>query len=317
MFHNQSFIAQLLRFTISIVLAFILVLGYPSQALAQNRFQIALQQIKSLFVPRGENKGTPTGRVRGGAGRGQCPVIASVDTAETQLTALVPTISNPLDKETLRLKPKSSQIVWGKTFEAYPTFWFYIPYEYEESELEAKFVLLDEDKRIVTGPIFLKPSKDNSSGKPRLAKFTLPKQQPLEIGKQYNWYFSIICDERKPSRNPGVAGWIQRVKLDIIAPKNYLYYAEKGIWYDTVTRLADSRAAIQQTQIDNIDIAPPIGDKSLTTPPSQIQIEEDWLAVFRFLKWSDENQIDEKLINEIANSPIVELSPVRESEIEI
>ncbi|WP_245587403.1 DUF928 domain-containing protein [Cylindrospermum stagnale] len=280
---------------------FILVLGYPSQALAQNGnpFQIALQQLTSLFVPRGKNRGTPTGRVRGGAGRGQCPVIASSD--ETQLTALVPTISNSLDKEALLSKQKSSQIVWGKTFEAYPTFWFYIPYQYEESELEAKFVLLDEEKSIVTGPIFLKLSnQDNLDQKSKIAKFTLPKQQPLEIGKEYNWYFSIICDARKPSRNPGVTGWIQRVELPILPPKQYLYYAQQGIWYDTVTRLADSRAAIQQAQID--DIAPLSRDKSLITPVSQIQ--EDWLEVFRLLKWSDEKQI-----NEIANSPILELLP--------
>lgn len=308
MFEIRLSIARCFRAILSLILVIIFFVGYPSQALAQSNQNDSLitRFLVLIGYKQRENLGAPTGRARGGAGRGQCPVLASV--GDTPLTALVPTLKpniyNSLNKKKL---PPSYDFVWGQTIEEYPTFWFYIPYQYEELEPEAKFVLLDEEKRIVTGPIFLTLSnKDNLEQKSKIAKFTLPNEQPLEIGKQYNWYFSIICDARKPSRNPGVTGWIQRVKSPMTIPsKQYLYYAQQGIWYDTVTRLADSRVAIPPAQID--DIAPPTGDKSLTIPASQI--EEDWLAVIRFLKWSDEKPSDETLIKDIANSPIVELVP--------
>ena len=96
--------------------------------------------------------------------------------------------------------------------------------------------MLDKDKHNVAGPIFVKIPGD----KPSIAKFTLPKSaKPLEINQEYIWYFSIICDPLKPSRNPGVTGVIERVKLPK-PPQNYLDYAQQRIWYDTVTSLVQS-----------------------------------------------------------------------------
>lgn len=318
MFQNRSStINWCFKTIVSFILAVIFFISYPSPVLAQNKepFQVVLEGIQSLFAPR-TTKGAPVGRVRGGAGRGRCPAsaLASVESNEPgdalPLAALVPTISNRLNRDVEQLaKPASSEIVWSKTTEAYPSFWFYMPYVYEESELEyAKFVMLDEDKHIVTGPIlFQLPNKTNVNGKPSLAKFTLPRnEKSLVIGKQYNWYFSIVCNERKPSRNPSVTGWIQRVGLPILAPKDYVYYAKQGIWYDTVTRLAESRLAATQAQTE---ILFPSTEKSLITP--QPEIEEDWQALLRaFLKLSDEQPS-----YEIANAPIVELSPVLKSEV--
>ncbi|WP_017315035.1 DUF928 domain-containing protein [Mastigocladopsis repens] len=318
MFQNwSSTINWSFKAIVSFILALIFFISCPSPVLAQNKnpFQVVLEGIQSLFAPR-TTKGAPVGRVRGGAGRGRCPTLASLESNEPgidalPLSALVPTISNRLNRDVEQLaKSVSSEIVWSKTTEAYPSFWFYIPYVYEESELEyAKFVILDEDKHIVTGPIFFQlPDKTVVAGKPSLAKFTLPRnEKPLVIGKQYNWYFSIVCNERKPSRNPSVTGWIQRVGLRILAPKDYMYYAKQGIWYDTVTRLAESRLATTQAQTE---ILFPSTEKSLITPQSEI--EEDWEALLKsFLKLSDE-----QLSYEIANAPMVELSPVLKGEVQ-
>ncbi|NMG10213.1 DUF928 domain-containing protein [Brasilonema sp. UFV-L1] len=318
MFQTQSFVAQWLRAVFSLTLTLILFIGYPSQALAQNNqtdnpFEVALEQIKFLFFPP-TKLGAPVGRTRGPAGRGRCPALASLESNEPgidplPLSALVPTISNPLNKVEQLPRPESSKIVWGKTTEAYPTFWFYIPYVYEESELEyAKFVLLDEDRHIVAGPIFFQlPNKTDVAEKPSIAKFTLPRnEKPLEIGKLYNWYFSIVCNERKPSRNPSVTGWIQRVSLPILAPKDYMYYVNQGIWYDTVTRLVESRIPSTQAQINAVPLST---EKSLTN--SQSQVEEDWVTLLQYLNLDDKQQS-----NKIAKAPIVELSPVSKGELQ-
>ena len=310
---------QCFRVIISLILTLILLIGYPSQAVAQIQspdfFQIALERIKSLFVPP-TKLGTPVGRTRGAAGRGRCSEIATLpsnqfDISEFTLTALIPPIEKSLNRVEQLPKPALSQVVWGKTLEAYPSFWFYIPFVYKESELEyAKFVMLDEDRHIVVEPIFFRlPNKVDVTGKPSIAKLTLPANlKPLEINKQYNWFFSIICDESKPSRNPSVTGWIQREALPVLAPQNYLYYARSGIWYDAVTRLIESRRTALQAQIE---VVFPSTEKSIATP--QPQIQEDWVSLVRSVSWSI--KLNEKLIDEITNAPIVELTPVPETEV--
>lgn len=252
MFKNRSSIAWCFRAIVSFILAFIFFISYPSPVLAQNKnfVDVFRNGIQSLFARR-TTKGAPVGRVRGGAGRGRCPALVALGKDEIPLTAFVPVIqeeqpsSSKLDDVSDNISPSKLDIVWGQTTEAYPTFWFYMPYVYNELEVQyGKFVLLDKDKHIVTAPIFVKvPVGD----KPSIAKFTLPESaKPLEINQRYKWYFSIICNPLKPSRNPGVTGWIERVKLPILPPQDYLYYAQQGIWYDTVTRLVQS--ANLQTQ---------------------------------------------------------------------
>jgi Domain of Unknown Function (DUF928) len=317
MFITRLSIAQLFRAIVSLILTVILVFGYPLQAQAQarsqqnqNAFQVALERIQSLFV-QPTKLGAPVGRTRGGAGRGRCSAIATSpsnqsDIGELTLTALIPPISKSLNRVEQLPKSESSQVVWGKTLEEYPSFWFYIPFVYKESELEyAKFVMLDEDRHIVVGPIFFQlPNKLDVGGKPSIAELTLPANlKPLEKNKQYNWFFSIICDERKPSRNPSVTGWIQREALPFLAPQDYMYYARSGIWYDAVTHLVESRQIALQAQVK---VVSPSTEKSITTPQSQIQ--EDWVSLVQSVSWSI--KLNDKLSYEIANAPIVKLTPV-------
>ena len=272
MFHTKSLIAQYFRVIISFTLALIFFVNYPSPALAQQNkisFQIALERIQSIFRPR-TKLGAPVGRVRGGAGRGRCPALVALGKDEIPLTAFVPVIK---EKQTLSSKldnvsPSKLNYVWGQTTEAYPTFWFYIPYVYNELEVkDGKFVLLDKDKHIVAAPIFVKvPVGD----KPSIAKFTLPESaKPLEINQGYNWYFSIICNPLKPSRNPGVTGWIERVPSRVFPVTDYLYYAQQGIWYDTVTRLFNSQTQIQQLQQDKLLLIKAIFKDAIEKPDKE------------------------------------------------
>ncbi|MEI2580743.1 DUF928 domain-containing protein [Scytonema sp. PRP1] len=277
MFQIRSCITHWLRAILSLILVVVLVLNDPSQALA-NPFENIIQRVQSIFAPP-KTKAKQTaiaGRGVAGAGRGRCPALVALGKDEIPLTAFVPVIQEEQSSSSNSDDISLSKLnyVWGKTTEAYPTFLFYIPYVYKKSEVEyGKFVLLDKDKHRVTGPIFVKIPVD----KPSIAKFTLPESaKPLEINQEYTWYFSIICNPLKPSRNPGVTGWIERVQLPILPPQNYLYYAQQGIWYDTVTHLVEN--ANIQTQSAQKDwillvnyIFPNVKDKDTLQQISSVQ----------------------------------------------
>jgi hypothetical protein len=151
--------------------------------------------------------------------RGVCPQIAS--------QPLIP------------LSPESNQ---GLTVEQYPTFLFYVPFGRTDKVKFAELLVLDYDQ-ILGEPIrFLLPDKAG------IVRVRLPASEPpLEVGKRYNWYFSIICRDNEPSINPFVSGWIQRVESNpallrqlrsLPAQDQYVAYINYGIWYSALEQLA-------------------------------------------------------------------------------
>ncbi|MDZ8066894.1 MAG: DUF928 domain-containing protein [Nostoc sp. DedQUE08] len=182
---------------------------------------------------------------KGGVRRGPC---AAEELAS--LIALAPDTK-------LKSDPISTEKV-GETVEGYPTFWFYLP-PYDSSIKSAKFVLLDENRHLVQAPIYAEvpqaSEKSQVSKNPGIiAGLTLPsKEKALEVGKQYSWYFSILCDFQKPSRNPEVTGQIQRVlpgPLPRVPEPAYIVHnntytgtddIKSVVFYDTVTQLVKKR----------------------------------------------------------------------------
>jgi hypothetical protein len=171
-------------------------------------------------------RGAPT-ITAGGATRGSC------QTGTKMLTPLVP----------------KDQV--GLTFSARPSFFLYIP----SSETKTiDFLLLTGDgTEVIYQKVF---TLAGSSG---VVRFDLPTDAPaLQTGKQYYWYFTLNCDPAKgPSGNPGVEGMIERVTPDAAIAKQLAtakpgdrpsIYAESGIWYETLTSLADLR---QKTPADS------------------------------------------------------------------
>lgn len=302
MLQIQSFINRWLKPIISVLLVIILVFGYPSPALANSWVPKPLQNITERFVSflsPSSTKGAPTGRQKGGAGRGRCPQILALDKNELPLTAFAPTISEPQGEPIVTTDLNKSSdtkvnIIWGQTIESHPTFWFYIPYIYNEKIKYGKFVLLDNNQEMVTKPIYVQLPDSNvsvSNSLPNIAKFTLPKtEQGLLTDKEYNWYFSVICNPLKPSRNPGVTGWIRKVNLSVRPPQSYQYYRSQGIWFDAVTRF------IENTDLQNL---------------SQ---NKEWLELIKFT-FSENGQPDDNddNLNQIANK-IAKLS-IKELEI--
>lgn len=131
----------------------------------------------------------------------------------------------------------------GKTLAEYPTFFVYIP---ENTAQAAEIGLEDENGRQL---YYTTIEKRLESG---FFTFTMPtnaESLPLELGKNYKWYFQLLCGEE-----PGgfVEGWVRRV-----APNNSLeneliqasqrdrirIYAREGMWYDAIKILAELRQA--------------------------------------------------------------------------
>ncbi|MCL1472881.1 DUF928 domain-containing protein [Argonema antarcticum] len=217
-----------------------------------------------IFVePQLTNRGAP-GRRTGGGKRGdsaanQCP---SLDENEAVITALVPAVKqtntsivNPLD------------LVRGVTIKDRPTFWFYVSYP---SRLNAEFVVQEKEGR-ETKNIYKKLLQ--LPGKKSFVSISIPSDpqiKPLEIGKDYRWNFSIICNPNERSEDIFVNGGVQRVssptvsdRLDTTNPRSLIvFYAKNGIWYEAITLLGNSyfkNPSDRQTATDWADLLGSVG----------------------------------------------------------
>jgi hypothetical protein len=208
----------------------------------------------------------PGGRVRGGAKRGE---LAGCPLTKTDLTALV-----PFTKEA-----NSVSNVWGETTVERPSWFFYVPYT-KDSSYTVEFVLQDQDSNEVYKNAIALPDQ------PGVIRVSLPSTAPaLAVDKQYRWFFSINCDKQENSPWTYVEGVIQRVnlsqatvkELETAEPlKRYAIYAQKGIWYEALTTLAELRqknpqdAALQaewQNLLDSIRLDDVAGKPILPGTP--------------------------------------------------
>lgn len=175
------------------------------------------------------DRGAP--RRRTGAGtRGDCPPLAA---GTPELTALVPMVQ----------AGERGAIALGLTTEARPTFWVYIPYPQNTTNL--RFVLLDETEKPVTEPVPLPPQTT-----PGIVGFRLPDSMPaLEVGQYYRWYILVDCQPNGTS-DTFVEAMVQRVapspaltrQLAGTTSENRMrLYAENSIWYDALTQLQTLR----------------------------------------------------------------------------
>jgi hypothetical protein len=166
------------------------------------------------------DRGTP-GRLEGGGTRGIC-----ITDSSDQLTALLPETSAAL------------------TISEYPSFFVYVPINYAEKEV--KFTLLkqtgDGKEQEVYTTNLTTPSQSG------IMKVNVPKTtkvQPLEIGKNYYWSFSVICNPDKREQDRVVSGWVKRIDGNQIIAKTdsdrLRAYKNQALWYDTLVTLAEKR----------------------------------------------------------------------------
>jgi hypothetical protein len=231
-------LASILMAAVALLLSVMLVFSSQAPAYSANPFSEVIRRVQLLINPPPEK--APAGRSRGGAGRGpQCVAV------ERSVTALVPTRTETWEqKQGDQVFSLDVEYVWGATVEEHPILWLYIPYSAPDNLKQAEFMLLDENEQ----PVLAEPVLVELSGTPGIISFRIPYS--LTINQSYNWYFSLMCDPRKPSRNPGVRGWLQRVEpdpalltdLEVSDPRErYMAYAQHGIWFETATTLANNR----------------------------------------------------------------------------
>lgn len=186
------------------------------------------------YVPP-DNIGIP-GRREGGGTRGDC-----LNSAQP-LMAIMPETS------------------YGETISAYPTFFWFVP---DVPAKAAEFVLYDEAGNEVYYTTF------RVTGTSGILSLSLPETAdlpPLEMGQNYEWVFSLICDEQDRSGDLFTTGWLRRVEADtelegqlttLAAGDRANTYAQEGLWYDALAELAaeyrtnpnDAAIATQWTQL--------------------------------------------------------------------
>lgn len=156
-------------------------LSYPSAAQAG---------IFDFLFGRRRGASNARGRRSGGAVRDECPV----QTAEGQL----------VDFSSFQaLAPEDNRIL---TADAYPTFWFNVPFSASDNLRHVEFMLIHEDDKTYA---LEQPLQFDLPREPGVVKVQLPTTaNGLERDRAYQWFFSIQCDDVELSRNPVLTGTI-------------------------------------------------------------------------------------------------------------
>lgn len=149
-----------------------------------------------------------------------CPEDASMPRTDSGLVALSPTA-----------RP-------GTTLAERPSFLVYVP---QTSASTAEFSLRDYNGRGVYRTTL---DLANTSG---IVSLSLPAEAPpLEIGEQYTWSFTIICDPNYRLSDRFVTGTVQRIEFDptrlhqiqqTSLREQVSLYQEVDVWYDTLAVL--------------------------------------------------------------------------------
>lgn len=142
-------------------------------------------------------------------------------------------------------EPQKSELVYGVTTLAHPTFWFYLPYQ---AATNGTFQLRDENKKTIYETQLALPKT------PGVIRFTLPDSAPaLEVGKPYHWYFKASCE----TATDFVDGWIQRNSLSanlqkqleqVTLQERSRLYSDNGIWFEALTTAAELKRADPKNQ---------------------------------------------------------------------
>jgi hypothetical protein len=181
--------------------------------------ETATKSLVSLEFPPTNRSGAP--RTSGGGTRSN----SCISSEENKLTALMPNQNNV-----------------AKTAEDTPTFYWYVP----ETEADiGQFVLIDEDGQEVYFNSFNLPET------PSIVSLTLPDQTNLKVGKEYLWYFSVVCDERDRSGDVWIQGRLDRTQLSnsierrirqLTPLEQAKVYAEYRIWHETLALIEQLRS---------------------------------------------------------------------------
>jgi len=180
-------------------------------------------QLAQYRPPRG--MGSPGQTASGGTRDLRCPQDKEI--AGPYLTALMPN-DNSNDNPALMV-------------DSNPKFFIYLP---KTAAKKAEFVLKDESRKDVYRKSF------SLSGEAGIIEVQLPPNTSLQIGKKYNWYFTMFCNPQDRGQSVFINAWSQKTELDSAlaakiqqaAPEKCAnLYAQNGIWHEAVAILAEER----------------------------------------------------------------------------
>ncbi len=109
------------------------------------------------------------------------------------------------------------------------------------------FVLTEQGR---AQPLLEKQIQPRKAG---IVQLAMPKDLPeLVQGRKYRWSVTLACNPDRPSANPFVDSWLERVpasskltlQLATAAPgrEHALTYAQAGLWYDALTAISTAHA---------------------------------------------------------------------------
>jgi hypothetical protein len=194
----------------------------PAQAETSGSEQQSIQSNWNEFEP--PSRGAPGRREPGGT-RGPQDNI--------NLTALMPQKNAAL------------------TVSEYPSFFFYVPQISTQTSVE--FVLYQYVDEKTEKEVYKTTFK--TTGQEGIVSLSLPKNanlQPLEIGTNYRWYFSVIVNPQDRAADRVVEGWIKRVPTSNNLANQLKQgsglaiaeaYKKESLWQDTLATLAELRRA--------------------------------------------------------------------------
>ena len=165
------------------------------------------------------------------------------------------------------------------TVNEYPTFWFYVPYTPQEAPL-GEFSLQDGEKEVYRAAFQL-------SATPGIVGITLPSTAPsLAERKEYRWYLDINCprlasseESITPASLTGIVTRLappselaQELKVAPTPLAKIKIYAKYGVWYETLTELAQLRlnepqnSSLEKTWVELLN-SPNIGLERIAQEP--------------------------------------------------
>lgn len=139
----------------------------------------------------------------------------------------------------------------GLTTSPYPRFFWFLP---KNNATQVEFTLHEGTEETPNRTLIYKTTFA-ASGTPGIASLTLPSDAgipPLQVGKDYHWSVTLICNPEQPQSSLNVDGWVQRVavepglqnQLARATPRDRVsLYAQNGLWFDTLTTLAELSCA--------------------------------------------------------------------------
>ena len=196
-------------------------------------------------------------------------------TQDEEQTCLLP------DRNFIALLPPSGK---GLTATSYPSFFWYLP---ATSAKKLEFILRDsQDLTIYTTRYSLQKGASTGHFPPGVMSLTLPTFagiEPLDIGREYHWELTLICDEDNYLANPRISGRVERVSLKVseaeMIPKSSPaqqigIYAQARLWHETVDSLVKlSHLYPQDPSVENawVKLLDSVGLKKLAQQPSPIE----------------------------------------------